>query len=62
MLGALIAAVPLANPESIERTLAGRFGRVAEANIRAFRRSLADASAQPGASVAPERAARAASA
>lgn len=41
MLGALVAVVPMAVPESIELVLTARFGKVAEANIRAFRRSYA---------------------
>lgn len=62
MLGALLAVVPMAAPESIDTTLTTRFGRVAEANIRAFRRSLAEASTGQPASTGPERASRAMSA
>lgn len=46
MLGALLAAEALADPDSIERTLSARFGKLAEVNIRAFRRSLAEAATE----------------
>lgn len=40
MLGALIKAKPIVKPESLIEPLRGRFGRIAEKNIRAFRRAL----------------------
>jgi pyruvate ferredoxin oxidoreductase gamma subunit len=59
MLGALLAAEPLASSEAVVRTLESRFGRVADANVRAFRRSHAEAAAMlPPAAAEPERASR----
>jgi pyruvate ferredoxin oxidoreductase gamma subunit len=60
MLGALLAEIPLVEPEAIERTLEARFGRGAEANIRAFRRSRREAAASHGTpGIQPERPSRA---
>ncbi|NMB73546.1 MAG: pyruvate synthase [Myxococcales bacterium] len=40
MLGAALAAQPLVPVERLEKELKGRFGRIAERNINAFRRAM----------------------
>jgi len=43
MLGALLSANELVNPEFIEKRIAKRFPRIAEKEIRAFNRAMAEA-------------------
>jgi 2-oxoacid:acceptor oxidoreductase gamma subunit (pyruvate/2-ketoisovalerate family) len=40
MLGALLKAKPIVNPDSLIGPLRGRFGRIAEKNIHAFERAI----------------------
>jgi pyruvate ferredoxin oxidoreductase gamma subunit len=42
MLGALLKAKPIVNPDSLIGPLQGRFGRIAEKNINAFKRAMGE--------------------